>query len=84
LALAEGLLLYRIKASLSSEVLQIFHFYGALTDLHVKNYLLFDLSLYTQEIGFTDIGFYKKENFLHLDIRSGEKRVWKGHQLIGY
>jgi len=53
-------------------------------DIHVKDYLFFDLLLYTQEIDFTGIGFYEKENFLHLDIRLGKKRVWKGSQLIGY
>jgi uncharacterized protein YcbK (DUF882 family) len=53
-------------------------------DIHVKNYLLYDLLMYAQEIGFTGIGFYEKENFLHLDVRPGEKRVWKGSKLIGY
>ena len=53
-------------------------------DIHVKDFLLFDLLLYAQEMDFTGIGFYEKENFLHLDIRPGKKRVWKGSQLIGY
>ena len=60
------------------------HFYGVLNELHVKEYMLYDLLMYAQEIGFTGIGFYEKENFLHLDVRSGEKRIWKGKQLIGY
>jgi len=55
-----------------------------LNELHVKEYMLYDLLMYAQEIGFTGIGFYEKENFLHLDVRSGEKRIWKGKQLIGY
>jgi len=80
----KGFFLYRIKASLSSEVSQIYSFYGALNELHVKDYLLYDLFLYAQELGFTAIGFYEKENFLHLDVRSGERRIWKGRQLIGY
>jgi len=58
--------------------------YDELTEFHVKNYLLYDLLMYAQEIGFTGIGFYEKENFLHLDVRTGEKRLWKGRQLIGY
>jgi len=53
-------------------------------DIHVKDYLLYDLLMYVQEIGFTGIGFYEKKNFLHLDIRPGEKRVWEGSKLIGY
>ena len=53
-------------------------------DIHVKNYLLFDLLLYAQEIGFNGIGYYEKDNFLHLDVRPEEKRIWKGSQLIGY
>jgi len=60
------------------------HFVGALTEFHVKYHLLYDLLMYDQEIGFTGIGFYEKENFLHLDVRSGERRIWKGRQLIGY
>jgi len=61
-----------------------YHLKGMAADIHIKDYLLYDLLLYAQEIGFTGIGFYEKENFLHLDVRPGEKRVWKGHQLIGY
>ena len=61
-----------------------YHLKGMAVDIHVKDYLLYDLLVYAQEIGFTGIGFYEKENFLHLDVRSGEKRIWKGRQLIGY
>ena len=61
-----------------------YHLQGMAVDIHVKNYLLYDLLMYAQEIGFNGIGFYEKENFLHLDIRSGERRIWKGRQLIGY
>jgi len=53
-------------------------------DIHVKDYLLYDLLLYAQEIDFTGIGFYEKEKLLHLDIRPGEKQIWKGSKLIGY
>jgi len=53
-------------------------------DIHAGDFLLFDLLLFAQEIGFTGIGVYEKENFLHLDVRPGEKRVWKGKELIGY
>jgi len=53
------------------------HFYGALTELHVKNYLLYDLLMYAQEIGFTGIGFHGKENFLHLEVKPGEKGFGK-------
>ena len=61
-----------------------FHLQGIAVDVHVKDFLLYDLLLYAQEIDFTGIGFYEEENFLHLDIRPGEKRVWKGSQLIEY
>jgi len=61
-----------------------YHLLGMAVDIHVKDFLLFDLLLYAQEMDFTGIGFYEKENFLHLDIRPGKKRVWKGSQLIGY
>ena len=61
-----------------------YHLLGMAVDIHVKDFLLFDLLLYAQEMDFTGIGFYEKKNFLHLDIRPGEKRVWKGSQLIGY
>ena len=61
-----------------------YHLLGMAVDIHVKDFLLFDLLLFAQEIGFTGIGYYEKENFLHLDIRPGKKRVWKGSKLIGY
>ena len=61
-----------------------YHLWGMAVDIHAKDYLLYDLLLYAQELGFNGIGFYEKENFLHLDVRSGEKRIWKGRQLIGY
>ena len=60
------------------------HYFWICNNIHVKDYLFYNLLMYAQEIGFTGIGFYEKENFLHLDIRSGEKRIWKGRQLIGY
>jgi len=61
-----------------------YHLLGMAVDIHVKDFLLFDLLLFTQEIGFYGIGYYEKRNFLHLDIRPGQKRIWKGSKLIGY
>jgi len=61
-----------------------YHLLGMAADIHAGDFLLFDLLLFAQEIGFTGIGVYEKENFLHLDVRPGEKRVWKGKELIGY
>ena len=61
-----------------------YHLKGMAVDIHVKDYLLFDLLLYAQELDFNGIGFYEKENFLHLDVRTDEKRIWKGSQYIGY
>ena len=61
-----------------------YHLLGMAADIHVKDYLLSDLLIYAQEIGFRGIGYYEKENFLHLDVRPGEKRFWKGSKLIGY
>ena len=65
-------------------VIGSYHLLGMAVGIHVKDFLLFDLLLFAQEISFTGIGFYEKENFLHLDVRPGKKRVWKGTQLIGY
>ena len=45
-------------------------------DIHVKDYLLYDLLTYAREIGFKGIGFYEDKNFLHLDIRPGPKHTW--------
>ena len=61
-----------------------YHLLGMAADIHVKDFLLSDLLTIAQEIGFNGIGFYEKSNFLHLDVRPGEKRVWKGSKLIGY
>ncbi len=47
-------------------------------DIHVQDYLLFDLLLFAQEIGFNGIGYYEKDNFLHLDIRPGRRGSGKG------
>ena len=56
-----------------------YHLLGMAADIHVQDFLLSDLLLYAQEIGFNGIGFYEKENFLHLDIRPGLKHFWKGN-----
>ena len=61
-----------------------YHLLGMAVDIHVKDFLLSDLLTIAQEIGFNGIGFYEEKDFLHLDIRPGEKRVWKGSKLIGY
>ena len=66
------------------EVSGSYHLQGMAVDIHVKDFLLFDLLLFAQEIGFNGIGYYEKRNFLHLDIRPGQKRTWKGSKLIGY
>jgi len=61
-----------------------YHKIGLAVDVYVKDYFLSDLLFHAQELGFNGIGFYEKENFLHLDVRSGQKRFWKGKDLIGY
>ena len=61
-----------------------YHLLGMAADIHVKDFLLYDLLTIAQEIGFNGIGFYEEKDFLHLDVRPGEKRVWKGSKLIGY
>ena len=61
-----------------------YHLLGMAADIHVKDYLLSDLLIYAQEIGFNGIGFYEKKDFLHLDVRPGPKHTWKGNKLIGY
>jgi uncharacterized protein YcbK (DUF882 family) len=55
-----------------------YHLLGMAVDIHVKDILLSDLLIYTQEIGFNGIGFYENKNFLHLDVRPGPKYFWKG------
>ena len=61
-----------------------YHLLGMAIDIHVKDFLLSDLLTITQEIGFKGIGYYEKKDFLHLDMRPGSKRFWKGKELIGY
>ena len=55
-----------------------YHLLGMAVDIHVQDILLSDLLLYAQEVGFNGIGFYENNNFLHLDIRPGQKYFWKG------
>jgi len=61
-----------------------YHLLGMAADIHVKDYLLSDLLTFAQEMGFNGIGYYKEKGFLHLDMRPGSKRFWKGKELIGY
>lgn len=61
-----------------------YHLLGMAVDIHAGDFLLSELLIYAQEIEFNGIGFYEKKNFLHLDIRPGPKRFWKGKKLIGY
>jgi len=82
--LLKGFSYIGLKLLLVLKFHRFIHFYHALTELYVKNYLLFDIFPYAQELDFTGIGFYEKENYLHLDVRPGEKRLWRGRQLIGY
>ena len=55
-----------------------YHLLGMAVDIHVKDFLLSDLLLYAQEIGFNGIGYYEEKDFLHLDMRPGPKHLWKG------
>jgi len=55
-----------------------YHLLGIAVDIHIQDFLLSDLLIYAQEIGFNGIGFYENKNFLHLDVRSGPKHFWKG------
>jgi uncharacterized protein YcbK (DUF882 family) len=61
-----------------------YHLLGMAVDIHVKDLLLYDLLTFAQEIDFNGIGYYEKKDFLHLDMRPGSKRFWKGKELIGY
>ena len=61
-----------------------YHLCGMAADIHVQDIFLNYLLFYAQRVGFTGIGFYEKRNFLHLDVRPGSKRFWKGRELIGY
>ena len=55
-----------------------YHLLGMAVDIHVKDFLLVSLLTIAKELGFNGIGIYYKRNFLHLDIRPGLKRFWKG------
>ena len=61
-----------------------YHLRGMAADIQVKDYILSDLLTIAQEIGFNGIGYYEKKDFLHLDVRPGQKHLWKGKELIGY
>jgi len=61
-----------------------YHMLGMAADIHVQDIFLSYLLFFAQRVGFTGIGFYEKKNFLHLDVRPGSKRFWKGRELIGY
>jgi uncharacterized protein YcbK (DUF882 family) len=54
-----------------------YHCIGLAADIQVKDINLIELLIYTEEVDFNGIGFYKKKNFLHLDALAGIRKVSK-------
>ncbi|MGZ8887665.1 MAG: YcbK family protein [Nitrososphaeraceae archaeon] len=50
---------------------------GLAADISVEGMILYDLYMIALDFNFTGIGFYEKDNFLHLDVRPGKLYEWK-------
>jgi uncharacterized protein YcbK (DUF882 family) len=55
-----------------------YHLSGIAVDLYVPELALSELLKATEEIGFSGIGYYPDQNFLHLDIRPAGTARWQG------
>lgn len=53
-----------------------YHLRGLAADISVPGMVLLDLYNMALDINFTGIGFYEKQNFLHLDVRPGKLSSW--------
>lgn len=53
-----------------------YHKKGLAADISVPGMILLDLLNAAKDLNFTGIGFYEKQNFLHLDVRPGKLSEW--------
>ena len=58
--------------------LNSYHKLGKAVDITVPDMDIKEVMLLAKELEFNGIGLYEKENYLHLDTRPGEKKIWKG------
>jgi len=58
-------------------VVNSYHLIGLAVDIKVKDINLIELLEYAENIGFAGIGFYEKNNFLHLDVRPTKRARWR-------
>lgn len=56
-----------------------YHMKGMAADIHVPGFYLEELLEVAKEVGFHGIGIYSKKNYLHLDVRPGELKLWSDH-----
>ena len=55
-----------------------YHLSGMAVDIYVPEISLRELLITAEEIGFSGIGYYPDQNFLHLDIRPAGIARWQG------
>lgn len=56
-----------------------YHMKGMAADIFVEGFYLEELLEVAKEVGFHGIGIYSQKNFLHLDVRPGELKIWSDH-----
>lgn len=55
-----------------------YHLFGMAADIYVAKMSLKELLNAAEDIGFSGIGYYPENNFLHLDIRPAGPVRWQG------
>ena len=55
-----------------------YHLFGMAADIYAPKISLRELLQSAEEIGFSGIGYYPENNFLHLDIRPAGPARWQG------
>lgn len=55
-----------------------YHLFGMAADIYAPKIALKELLKSAEEIGFSGIGYYPENNFLHLDIRLAGPARWQG------
>ncbi len=55
-----------------------YHLFGMAADIYAPKISLKELLKSAEEIGFSGIGYYLENNFLHLDIRPAGPARWQG------
>lgn len=59
--------------------LNSYHMKGMAADIYVEGFYLEELLEVAKEVGFKGIGVYSQKNYLHLDVRPGDFKVWSDH-----